>query len=114
MLVKGTVIVAILTITISLSFVLISSTAGAVFAVSKLADKMLSNVVVEQSSNHRDSNPLKSIATPGSSSDNAGNTNNVSAKGLEALLTCESDAAANGDLKLSEVRDCYLWAFTLY
>ena len=113
MLVKGTVIVALLTITISLSFVLISSTAGAVFAVSKLADKMLSNVV-EQSGNHRDSNPLKSIATPGSSSDNAGKTNNVSAKGLEALLTCESDAAANGDLKLSEVRDCYLWAFTLY
>jgi hypothetical protein len=111
MLVKGTVIMALLTI--SLSFVVISSTAGAVFAVSKLADSMLPNVV-EQSSNHRDSNPLTSIATPGRSSDNAGKTNNVSAKGLEALLMCESDAAANGDLKLSEVRDCYLWAFTLY
>jgi hypothetical protein len=111
--VKGTVIVALLTITISLSFIVISSTGGAAFAVSKLADNILPDVV-EQPSNHKYSNPLTSISTPGRSSDNAGKTNNVSAKGLEALLMCESDAAANGDLKLSEVRDCYLWAFTLY
>ncbi|HYY51189.1 MAG TPA: hypothetical protein VE643_09975 [Nitrososphaeraceae archaeon] len=113
MLVKGTVVVAILTITISLSFIVTSSTAGVVFAVSKLADNILPNVM-EQPSNHKYSSPLTSIATPGRSSDNAGKTSNVSAKGVAALIMCESDAAANGDLKLSEVRDCYLWAFTLY
>ena len=111
MLVKGTVMVALFAI--SLSFIVINSTVGTVFAVSKSADNMLPNVA-EQSGNHRDSNPLKYIATPGRSSDNAVKATNVSAKGLEALLMCESDAAANGDLKLSEVRDCYLWAFTLY
>jgi hypothetical protein len=113
MLVKGTVTVAIITITISLSFIVISSIAGTVFAVSKLADDILPNVM-EQPSNHKYSDHLTSIATTGRSSDNAGKINYVSAKGLEALLMCESDAAANGDLKLSEVRDCYLWAFTLY
>ena len=100
-------------LTISLSFIVLSSTAGAVFAVSKLADNILPNAM-EQSSNHRYSNALTSTASPGRSSDNSVKTNNASAKGLEALLMCEFDAAANGDLKLSEVRDCYLWAFTLY
>ena len=110
MVTKGTVMVAI---ALSLSFMVINSTADAVFAVRKFADNMVSNVMV-QSSNAGDSNPSKSSANAGNSTESAGKTNGISTMAFEELLRCEYDAAANGDLKRSEVRDCYLQAFTLY
>lgn len=91
---------AFFTIAIASSFLSVGAIVDCAFAAKKAADNTLSNAMVQSKG--------------GDSTGDAGKTNNVNAKGLEALLRCESDAAANGDLKLSEIRDCYLWAFTLY
>jgi hypothetical protein len=94
------------------SIVAVSAVMGSAYAVKKVVDDTVSNPMV-QSNNRDNSNPQMTTNASDSSRD-TGKTNTVSAKALEALLRCELNAATNGHLKLSEVRDCYLQAFTLY
>jgi hypothetical protein len=94
------------------SIVAVSAVVGSAYAVKKIIDDTVSNRLV-QSNDTDNSNPQMTTNAGGSSRD-TGKTNTVSAKALEALLRCEMNAATNGHLKLSEVRDCYLQAFTLY
>jgi hypothetical protein len=99
-------------IAIASSIVAVSAVMGSAYAVKKIVNDTVANPMVQ--SNDRDnSNPQMTTNASDSSSD-TGKTNTVSAKALEALLRCEVNAATNGHLKLSEVRDCYLLAFTLY
>jgi hypothetical protein len=54
------------------------------------------------------SDPQKTpSAYGGDSSGSAGDTNGVSAKALKGLSKCQTHSAADGDLTLSEVKDCY-------
>jgi hypothetical protein len=54
------------------------------------------------------SDPQKTpSAYGGDSSGSAGDTNGVSAKALKGLSKCQSHSAADGDLTLAEVKDCY-------
>ena len=92
--------------------VAVNAVIGSAYAVKKVVDYTVSNPMV-QSNNRDNSNPQMTTNASDSSRD-TGKTNTVSAKALEALLRCELNAATNGHLKLSEVRDCYLQAFTLY
>jgi hypothetical protein len=94
------------------SIVAVSAVVGSAYAFKKVADDTVSNRMV-QSNDTDNSNPQMTTGA-GDSSKDTGKTNAVSAKALEALLRCELNAATNGHLKLSEVRDCYLQAFTLY
>jgi hypothetical protein len=90
------------------SIVAVSAVMGSAYAVKKVVDDPM-----VQSNDRDNSNPQMTTNASDSSKD-TGKTNTVSAKALEALLRCELNAATNGHLKLSEVRDCYLQAFTLY
>ena len=94
------------------SIVAVSAVMGSAYAVKKIVDYTVSNPIVQ--SNDRDNSKPQMKTNAGDSSADTGKTNTVSAKALEALLRCEQNAATNGHLKLSEVRDCYLQAFTLY
>jgi len=54
------------------------------------------------------SDPQKTpSAYAGDSSGSAGDTNGVSLKALKGLSKCQSHSAADGDLTLAEVKDCY-------
>ena len=94
------------------SIVAVSAVMGSAYAVKKVVGDTVSNPMV-QSNDGDNSNPQMTTNAIGSSRD-TGKTNTVSAKALETLLRCELNAATNGHLKLSEVRDCYIQAFTLY
>ena len=50
-------------------------------------------------------------ADSGSSSGPAAHTTSMSSKELKVLYRCESNAASNGGLTLTEVKDCYTKAF---
>jgi len=85
---------------------------GSAYAVKKVVGDTVSNPTVQ--SNYGDSSNPQMTTNASDFSMDTGKTNTVSAKALDALLRCELNAATNGHLKLSEVRDCYLQAFTLY
>lgn len=58
------------------------------------------------------SDPQKTpSAYAGDSSESTGDTSGVSAKALKGLSKCQSHAAADGDLTLPEVKDCYSQEF---
>ena len=99
-------------IAVASSIVAVSAVMGSAYAVKKIVGDTVSNPMV-QSNDGDNSNPQMTTNASDSSRD-TGKTNTVSAKALEALLRCELNAATNGHLKLSEVRDCYIQAFTLY
>ena len=94
------------------SIVAVSAVMGCAYAVKKVVGDTVSNPMV-QSNDGDNSNPQMTTNASDSSRD-TGKTNTVSAKALEALLRCELNAATNGHPKFSEVRDCYIQAFTLY
>ena len=99
-------------IAIASSIVAVSAVMGSAYAVKKIVNDTVANPMVQ--SNDRDNSNPQMTTNASDSSRDTGKTNTVSAKALEALLRCELNAATNGHLKLSEVRDCYLQAFTLY
>ena len=59
----------------------------------------------------RDDSPKSHSANAGDSGDTTGDNSGISAKDLKSLSKCQSGAAADGDLTLAEVRDCYRQVF---
>src|ERR1051325_8415709 len=53
----------------------------------------------------------KSTKADGPSAATGGDTSSISAKNLKSLSRCQSEAAADGDLTLAEVKDCYSQVF---
>ena len=67
--------------------------------------------VLRPDSSRSDAHKTPSADAGDSSSGTTGDTNGVSAKDLKSLSKCQAVAAADGDLTLSELKDCYTKAF---
>ena len=130
-----TIMVALFTIAIASSLIAVSGFVGSAYAATK-KEKVKENNGNEygtvptvslsrdnKGNDNRDQLPavLRSDAGSGdekSKSTNAdgpsaatGDTTGISAKDLKSLSKCQSGAAADGDLTLAEVKDCYSQVF---
>jgi hypothetical protein len=65
------------------------------------------NTIINSDGTDKSSSPKSRSANAGDSIGATGNTNDLSAKELKKLSKCQSGAAADGDLTLGEVKDCY-------
>ena len=59
----------------------------------------------------RNDSPKSHSANAGDSGGSTQDANGISAKDLKTLSKCQSSAAADGDLTLAEVKDCYSQVF---
>jgi hypothetical protein len=123
-----TIMAALFTIAIASSLVAVSGFVGFAYAAKKEANN--SGTVPTLSLSKEDKkkdNPsdLPAVLRPESKSDpqktssvnaddssgSTGDSSGVSAKALKGLSKCQSHAAADGDLTLAEVKDCYSQTF---
>ena len=83
---------------------------GAAFAAKKGRDNAVTNTITDPNGTDN-SSPKSQSTNAGDSSPSTGDasssSNSNSAKDLKSLSKCQSDAAKDGDLTLSEVHDCY-------
>jgi hypothetical protein len=130
-----TIMVALFTIAIATSLIAVSGFAGSAYAAPK------KKIVKENSENEYGTVPTVSLGKDNQGNDNsdklpavlrsddkpddqkskstnadgpsaaAGDTTSISAKDLKSLSKCQSGAAADGDLTLAEVKDCYSQVF---
>jgi hypothetical protein len=123
-----TIMVALFTIAIASSLIAVSGFVGSAYAAKKIAKEDVKNSnkkeygtvpTVSLGTDKRDSLPAvlrhddqksKSTNADGPSAATGGSTG-VSAKVLKSLSKCQSGAAADGDLTLAEVKDCYSQVF---
>jgi hypothetical protein len=98
---------ALFAIAIASSLILVSGgLVGSAFAAKKERDGQTNTIT--------DPNGIDISSTPKSHSENTGDSNGItgdsngfSSKELKKLSKCQSDAAADGDLTLADVKDCY-------
>ena len=118
-----TIMAALFTIAIASSLIAISGFVGFAYAAKKEANSgTVPTLSMSKEDKKKDnqsdlpavlrpeskSDPQKTpSAYGGDSSGSAGDTNGVSAKALKGLSKCQSHSAADGDLTLAEVKDCY-------
>jgi hypothetical protein len=112
MLRNGTRVTSLISIVMASSFV-VSSFVGSALAVGKINYNALTNIIA-QTDTTKKADSLKSRAIGDSSNVGLGNAIGIPLEALKHLSKCESHAAADGDLKRGEVKQCYLEAFTLY
>jgi cytoskeletal protein RodZ len=130
-----TIMVALFTIAIASSLIAVSGFVGSAYAATK-KEKVKENNENEYGTvptvslgkdNKGDDNTdkLPAVLRSGDSSDDqkskstnadgpsavTGDTTSISAKDLKSLSKCQSGAAADGDLTLAEVKDCYSQVF---
>ena len=103
-------VVAILTIAIASSVIFVSGFAGKVHAVKKAVDDTTKNTIAQPSGGNSISPNSPSVNTDDSSG-TTGDTNGTFAKDLKKFSKCLTAAAANSDLTLVEVTDCYHQVF---
>jgi hypothetical protein len=129
-----TIMVALFTIAIASSLIALSGFVGSAYAAKN--GKITKNdanqygtvpTVATGKDNKGDNNSdkLPAVLRSGGSSDDqkskstnadgpsaaTGDTSSISAKDLKSLSKCQSGAAADGDLTLAEVKDCYSQVF---
>jgi hypothetical protein len=118
-----TIMAAVFTIAIASSLIAVSGFVGFAYAAKKEANSgTVPTLSMSKEDKKKDnqsdlpavlrpeskSDPQKTpSAYAGDSSGSAGDTNGVSAKALKGLSKCQTHSAADGDLTLSEVKDCY-------
>ncbi len=126
-----TIMVALFTIAIASSLIAVSGFVGSAYAAKKKDNAMKS----ESNDNEYGTVPTVSLDKDKKGSDNSlpavlrsddpkpkstkadgpsaatGDTTGISAKALKSLSKCQSGAAADGDLTLAEVKDCYSQVF---
>ena len=118
-----TIMAALFTIAIASSLIAVSGFVGFAYAAKKEANSgTVPTLSMSKEDKKKDnqsdlpavlrpeskSDPQKTpSAYGGDSSGSAGDTNGVSAKALKGLSKCQSHSAADGDLTLAEVKDCY-------
>ena len=130
-----TIMVALFTIAIASSLIAVSGFVGSAYAVTK------KEKVKENNENEYGTVPTVSLGKDNKGDDNTdklpavlrsedssddqkskstnancpsaatGDTTSISAKDLKSLSKCQSGAAADGDLTLAEVKDCYSQVF---
>jgi hypothetical protein len=93
---------ALFAIAIASSLIVVSGFVGSAFAATKK---------VTNQNEDKSSSPKSQSANAGDSGGATGDTSGISAKDLKSLSKCQSGAAADGDLTLSEVTDCYSQVF---
>jgi hypothetical protein len=118
-----TIMAALFTIAIASSLIAVSGFVGFAYAAKKEANSgTVPTLSISKEDKKKDnqsdlpavlrpeskSDPQKTpSAYAGDSSGSADDTNGVSAKALKGLSQCQSHSAADGDLTLAEVKDCY-------
>jgi len=124
-----TIMVALVTIAIASSLIAVSGFVGSAYAAKKIAKEDVKN----SNKNEYGTVPTVSLGTDKKGSDSlpavlrhddqkskstnadgpsaTGGSTGVSAKVLKSLSKCQSGAAADGDLTLAEVKDCYSQVF---
>lgn len=116
-----TIMAALLTIAIASSLVAVSGFVGFAYAAKKQADSgTVPTLSLSKEDKKKDNqSDLPAVLRPesksdpqktpsaGDSSGSTGDSSGVSAKALKGLSKCQSHAAADGDLTLAEVKDCY-------
>jgi hypothetical protein len=120
---NNTIMAALFTIAIASSLIAVSGFVGFAYAAKREANSgTVPTLSISKEDKKKDnqsdlpavlrpeskSDPQKTpSAYAGDSSGSAGDTNGVSAKALKGLSKCQSHSAADGDLTLAEVKDCY-------
>jgi hypothetical protein len=118
-----TIMAALFTIAIASSLIAVSGFVGFAYAAKKEANSgTVPTLSISKEDKKKDNqSDLPAVLRPESKSDpqktpsayaddssvSAGDTNGVSAKALKGLSKCQSHSAADGDLTLAEVKDCY-------
>ena len=103
-------VVAIFTIAIASSIIYVSGFASTVHAVKKAVDDTTTNTMAQPSGGDSISSNSPSTNT-GDSSGTTGDTDGTFAKDLKKFSKCLTAAAADGDLTLVEVTNCYNQVF---
>jgi hypothetical protein len=100
---------ALFAIAIASSLIVVSGDLlGSAFAAKKGRDSAeITNTIVDPNGTDKSSSPKSQSTNAGESSPTAGASSNISGKDLKSLSKCQSDAAKDGDLTLTEVNDCY-------
>jgi hypothetical protein len=81
---------------------------GSVFAAKKVSQKPDDDTYRTLSAGQdKSDSPKSQSANAGDLSGAIGDTSGLSSKQLKKLSKCQSDAAADGDLTLGEVKECY-------
>lgn len=117
MLNNRTIMAALFTIAIASSLLVASGgMIGSAFAAKKNSQKSDDGTYTTSSDGKNNvSGPRSNTAnlpnSRASSQDTNSNTNGVSQSDLKSLSNCQSVAAADGDLTLPELKDCYAQAF---
>ena len=102
-------VVAIFTIAIASSIIYVSGFAGTVHAVKKAVDDTINTMAQPNGGDSISSNSPS--ANTGDSSGTTGDTDGTFAKDLKKFSKCLTAAAADGDLTLVEVTNCYHQVF---
>ena len=106
--------VALFAIVIASSVIVVSGgLVGSAFAVTEKVTNQnaYSMVPIISLGQDKSSFPMSQSANPDDSEWTTADTNAIPAKDLKSLSKCESSAAADGDLILAEVIDCYHQVF---
>ena len=103
---------ALFAIAIASSLIVASSFVGFAFAAKKEGSATYPKNTITNSDGEDKSSPRKSAASSaGDISGATADTNGLSTKELKKLSKCQSGSAADGDLTLAEVKDCYSQVF---
>ncbi|MFL6462323.1 MAG: hypothetical protein ACJ71J_15510 [Nitrososphaeraceae archaeon] len=103
---------ALFAIAIASSLIVASSFVGFAFAAKKEGSATYPKNTITNSDGEDKSSSRKSAASSaGDISRATGDTNGLSTKELKKLSKCQSGSAADGDLTLAEVKDCYSQVF---
>ena len=85
---------------------------GLAFAAKKVIGNEVTNTMVQSSDTGKTNSPPNTQSdNTGDSSGNTGGTDATFSKGLKKFSKCLTGVAADGDLALSEVTDCYHQVF---
>jgi hypothetical protein len=99
---------ALFAIAIASSLIVASGFVGSAFAAKKEGSSIYPKNTITNSHGEDKSSSRKSpAASAGDSSGATGDTSGLSARELKKLSKCQSGSAADGDLTLAEVKDCY-------
>jgi hypothetical protein len=101
---------ALFAIAIASSLIVASGFVGSAFA-AKNRSTNPTNTIINSYGEDKSSSLKSQTANVGGSIGATGDSNGISAKDLKSLSKCQSGAAADGDLTLAEVKDCYGQAF---
>ena len=103
---------ALFAIAIASSLIVASSFVGFAFAAKKEGSATYPKNTITNSEGEDKSSSRKSAASSaGDISGATADTNGLSTKELKKLSKCQSGSAADGDLTLAEVKDCYSQVF---